>query len=80
MAIDVTDAEEGKTVVDAEGNAVGTVADVEGGTALVEPNPDLTDEVLSTLGLGNADADNMPVQSNDIESITDDEIQLETTF
>ena len=46
MAIGLTDADEGKRVIDANGNEVGIVSTVEGETALVDPDPSLTDDEI----------------------------------
>lgn len=76
MATNITDDDEGKSVVTADGEQVGIVADVEFGTARVEPDPGLTDELKAKLGFGDTDEDTYPLQEERIETVTDDEIRL----
>ncbi|WP_458204665.1 PRC-barrel domain containing protein [Haladaptatus sp. NG-SE-30] len=78
MAVsEITDDEEGKKVVDQNGDQVGIVADVEHGTAHIEPDPGLTDKVKSKLGWGDRDEDTYPLQEEAVDSVTDDEIRLQ---
>ena len=76
MATNITDDDEGKSVVTADSEQVGIVADVEFGTAHVEPDPGLTDELKAKLGFGDTDEDTYPLQEERIETVTDDEIRL----
>lgn len=78
MTIDITDDEEGKPVVGPDGEKVGRVIDVEHGTAYVEPDPGITDTVMSKLGWADADEDSYPLQEQAVERVTDDEIRLRT--
>lgn len=71
-----TEAEEGKTVVDATGEEVGMVVDVEGDTVHVDPHPSLTDRIKQVLDWGGRDEDTYPLKSDHISRITDDEVQL----
>lgn len=71
----MTDDDEGKLVHDAEGDEVGRVIEVERGDAHVEPDPDLTDAVLSKLGWGDSDEETYQLDQNSVESVTDDEIR-----
>lgn len=80
MAISLTEADEGKRVIDANGDDVGIVSTVEGETALIDPDPSLTDDVKATLGLGDTDEDQFPLDTADVGEVTDDEIRLETTY
>lgn len=80
MAISLTDADEGKRVIDAAGNDIGIVSTVEGNTGLVDPDPSLTDDIKAALGLGDADKDHFPLQTENIAEVTDDEIRLDTTY
>ncbi|WP_458188357.1 PRC-barrel domain containing protein [Haladaptatus sp. NG-WS-4] len=78
MAVsEITDDDEGKKVVDQNGDEVGIVSDVEHGTAYVEPDPGLTDKVKSKLGWGDRDEDTYPLQEEAISSVTDDQIRLD---
>ena len=73
----IDESDEGKTVVNAGGENVGTVVDVDNSTATVEPDPGLTDELAAELGWGDADDETYQLDSNSVEAVTDDEIRLE---
>lgn len=73
----IDESDTGKTVVNASGETVGTVIDVDGTTAHVEPDPGLTDKLAAKLGWGDADEDTFRVDSTSVETVTDDEIRLE---
>ena len=72
----LSDDDEGKRVVSADGDEVGMVESVEGTTAYVDPDPGITDSIKSKLGWGDADEDTYALSDDDIEAITDDEIRL----
>lgn len=72
----VTEDDEGKTVVNADGEEVGIVTGVRGGTAYVDPDPGLTDAIKSKLGWEEVDTEDYPLQEDRIEDVTDDEIRL----
>lgn len=72
----VTDDEAGKAVVNSEGEQIGVVASVRDGTAYVDPDPGITDRVMSTLGWASVDEDHYPLEEAKIETITSDEIWL----
>jgi hypothetical protein len=72
----ITESEKGKRVVDADGNKIGIVTGVRGGTAFVDPDPGLTDTIMSKLGWENVAEDDYPLDESRIEMITDDEIHL----
>lgn len=76
MVTEITDDDEGKKVVDESGDEVGIVADVQHGTAHVDPNPGVTDTVKSKLGWGDRDEDTYPLQEEMVSSVTDDEIRV----
>ncbi|ELZ28419.1 hypothetical protein C474_14964 [Halogeometricum pallidum JCM 14848] len=76
MATTITDDETGKRVVDSNGNQVGVVSSVEHGTAIVDPDPGITDKLLAKLGWDNSDEEDYPLQEARIDTITDDEIRL----
>lgn len=72
----ITEADQGKTVVNADGEKVGVVTGVRGGTAYVNPDPGLTDAIKSKLGWEDVDAEDYPLDQDRIEDIDDDEIHL----
>jgi hypothetical protein len=78
MATNITEDDEGKSVVGADGEQVGRVVDVEHGTAYVEADPGLTDTIKAKLGWGDTDEDTFPLQEQSVEMVTDDEIKLKS--
>ena len=72
----LTDADEGKTVVDSNGNSIGKVVEVRGNTAHVDPDPGIADSIMSKLGWGDQDEDTYALQSDSVAEVTDDEIRL----
>lgn len=77
MCADFTDDDEGKRVVNAEGDEIGVVADVRAGTVHVDPDPGITDSIKSKLGWGDADEDTYELDESSVEEITDDEIRIQ---
>ncbi|MDL5360806.1 PRC-barrel domain containing protein [Halalkalicoccus sp. NIPERK01] len=76
MCAQLTSEDEGKDVVDANGEKIGVVQSVRAGTAYVNPDPGVTDEIKSTLGWGDADEDTYALDDHRIEAVTDREIQI----
>ncbi|PSQ01618.1 hypothetical protein BRC94_03370 [Halobacteriales archaeon QS_5_70_17] len=76
MTAQFTDEEEGKRVVDADGEDIGRVVDVRAGTAYVDPDPGLTDTVRSKLGWGDADEETYALDDSSVESVSDEEIRI----
>lgn len=74
--VTLTEDDEGKSVVSTDGDEVGRVMKVEHGTAHVEPDPGLTDTIKSKLGWGDGDEDTYSLDSERIETVTDDEVRL----
>jgi hypothetical protein len=77
MTPEFTDDDIGKTVINAEGEEVGLIADVEHGTAHVEPDPGITDTIKAKLGWGGTDEDAYPLQEQAVAEVTDDEVHLQ---
>ncbi|XVH33546.1 PRC-barrel domain containing protein (plasmid) [Haloferacaceae archaeon DSL9] len=71
-----TDDEEGKTVVDSAGNEIGVIAEVRNNGAYVEPDAGMLDKVQAKLGMGDAGEDTFRIESDEIETITDDEVRI----
>lgn len=65
-------ADQGKDVVDTRGDALGIVSDVDGEILYVEPDPTLTEAVMSTLHWREGDRDEMKVTPERIRRIDDD--------
>lgn len=76
MCAQLTSEDEGKDVVDPNGEKIGVVQSVQAGTAHVNPDPGVTDELKSTLGWGDADEETYALDDHRIEAVTDDEIQV----
>ena len=72
-----TDDDEGKRIVNAEGDQIGIIESVEGGTAHVDPDPGMTDTIKSKLGWGDTDEETYQLDAGSVESITDDEVRLQ---
>lgn len=73
----LTEADEGKKVVDADGNKIGMITAFRGGRAYVDPDPDLTDSIRSKLGWTEASEDDYPISEDRVQHITDDEVRLQ---
>jgi hypothetical protein len=73
----VTDDDEGKTVVNANGEKIGVVSGVRGGRAYVDPDPGITTSIRSKLGWQDVDEDDYPLPETSIDEITADQIRLE---
>jgi hypothetical protein len=76
MDQNITEGDEGKRVVDSDGNDVGIVKSVETGTAYVDPDPGITDTVMSKMGWGDPDRETYPLDSGKVDTVTGDEIRL----
>ena len=70
--------DEGKFLVDAEGEQLGIVTEVRGNTAYVDPDPGIAEAWIEALGWGDADADDYAVDGEVVETVTDEEIRLAT--
>ncbi|EMA46715.1 hypothetical protein [Halococcus saccharolyticus] len=77
MARDLTDDDRGKSVVDHEGNRIGSVTDTENGKGIIETNDDssLTDKLKSALSWDDSD-DSHELQNDHVDSVNDDEVRL----
>lgn len=78
MATELTEHDEGKHVVHGS-ETIGTVVEVKGGTAHVDPDADLTDKIMSSLdwGEGADSEETYPLPDDAVAEVTDDEIRLE---
>lgn len=72
----ITEDDEGKSVVNADGDEIGIVSEVRNDTAYVDPDPGIGENIKSKLGWGSADADDYPLDRASIEAVTDDEVRL----
>ncbi len=76
VSANITADDEGKRVVNAQGDEIGVVHEVERGTAHVKPDPGMTDTIKSKLGWGEADQETYALDTDSVDRITDDEIRL----
>lgn len=72
----VTEDEEGKRVVNANGDTIGIVSGVRDGVAYVDPDPGIGDKILSKLGWDNVEEGDYPLDASKIEEVTDEAIHL----
>ncbi|MDG5757968.1 PRC-barrel domain-containing protein [Natronococcus sp. A-GB1] len=80
MCATFTQEDEGKDVVNANGDQIGIVSEVDAGTAYVNPDPGMTDTLKSQLGWGDADDEkSYPIDNNNVKAVTDREIRLKRT-
>ncbi|QLK25366.1 hypothetical protein HYG81_14925 [Natrinema zhouii] len=75
-AMELSQDDQGKDVVDESGQQIGMVAEVEGQTAYVDPEPGLTDRLKARMDWGGHGDDDYPVESSQILEITDDEVVI----
>ena len=68
----------GKDVVNAQGEQIGVVKSVTDGVAHVDADPSVTDKIRSKLGWEETDRDDYPLQTDSIDTVTDDEIRLDS--
>lgn len=76
MSTEITDDDVGKNVVDGRGDKVGIVSAVRHGTAYVDPDPSLTDEIKAKLDWEDTGEEDYPLQEAAVAAVTDDEIRL----
>lgn len=76
MVAQVTEDEEGKTVVAADGERIGRVEQVRNGTARVDVDAEVAHSIKSAMAWDDQDQDTFKLQDSAIERITDDELRL----
>ncbi len=76
--VELSSDDQGKDVVDETGQQIGIVAEVEDQTAYIDPEPGLTDRLKARLNWGGHGDDDYPVDSSEINQITDDEVIIES--
>ncbi|MCL9818508.1 PRC-barrel domain containing protein [Natronocalculus amylovorans] len=72
----LTSSDEGKKVINQNGETIGMVSKVSGGTAHVDPDPGVTDKVKSMLGWDDAEEGDYALSNHQIDRVTDDEIHV----
>lgn len=76
MARNFDSDDEGKSVVTADGDTVGTVESTSGSTAHVKPDSNLTQSVRRRLGWTEEGEETYSLEKSKVDRITDDEIRL----
>jgi len=72
----LTETDEGKKVVNADGDEIGVISEFRAGQAYVDPDPGITDKVMSSLGWTDADEEHYALNEDQVEHVTDDEVRL----
>ena len=80
MATEISEDDTGKEVVNAAGEEIGIVLEVEDGTAYVDPVEGLDGQLKSKLGWGESDVTTYPLRNDAIDAVTDDEIRLRSDY
>ena len=73
---ELTEKDEGKKVINAEGDEIGVVSGFRGGQAYVDPDPGMTDKIMSTLGWTDVDEEDYALNEDQVAEVTDDEVRL----
>lgn len=76
--ISLTESDEGKKVIDSSGENIGQVMEVRNGRAYVDPDPGITDSIMSKLGWGSGDEETYELEPSNVDRVTEDEIHLGT--
>ncbi|QLG50521.1 hypothetical protein [Natrinema halophilum] len=76
MSIELSQDEQGKDVVDENAQQIGMIAEVEGQTAYVDPEPGLTDRLRARMNWGGHGDEDYPIDSSQIKEITDDQVVI----
>jgi sporulation protein YlmC with PRC-barrel domain len=71
-------ADEGKVLMDIEGEEIGVVTEVDTDeqVAYVEPDPSISEAIVQGLGYGDADDDDIEVPAESVETVTDTELRV----
>jgi sporulation protein YlmC with PRC-barrel domain len=71
-------ADEGKVLMDIEGEEIGIVTEVDTDeqVAYVEPDAGVAESVIQGLGFGDADEDDIEVPAKTVETVTDTELRV----
>lgn len=76
----LTEADEGKRVLNVDGTTVGRLAEVTDGRGYVVPEPGLLESIAVRLGRGRSPADAYPLDEGSVEEITADAVRLRGTL
>lgn len=73
----ISDQDEGKTVLNQNGDTIGMVSSVQGDQMFVNPEPGITDKIKARLGWEDVGETDYVVRASDIEAVTEDEVRLD---
>ena len=76
MVVELSEDDVDKTVVDGDGTRLGTVSDVDHGTAHVTADDHIVEEMGTKLDAGSVGEGTYAVQNQHVAEVTDDEIIL----
>ncbi|WP_440006977.1 hypothetical protein [Halomicrococcus sp. SG-WS-1] len=76
--VELTPDDEGKRVVDSDGERIGTVDAVEGDDILVEPHDSITDRIKSVFGEGHENQDEYRIGQERITEVTGSTVRVDT--
>lgn len=70
--------DEGKFLVDADGEQLGIVSEVDAATdvAYVDPDPGIAESWIEGFGYGDADEDDIRVPFDAVSTVTDEEVRV----
>ena len=80
MARNFTNEDEGKRVLTADGDMVGTIDSVKGTTAHVTPDAGLSKSIRRRLGWSEADQETYELRKSKVDKIEGDEIHLKKSL
>lgn len=72
----LTEDDEGKRIVDSDGNDIGIITEYRDGQAFVDPKPGISDLIMSRLGWGGLGEGNYVLDTSDVDTVTDAEVLL----
>ncbi|TYT61485.1 hypothetical protein [Natrialba swarupiae] len=77
MCATFSEDDQGKTVENARGDSVGTIAAVEGTVAYVRPKQGMLDTIKSTIGWDSRTEKSIPLTADSVTAISDEAVRLE---
>jgi len=80
MARDFTNADEGKHVMTADGDMVGTIETVSGGMAHIKPDASLDRSIRQQLGWSEEGADTYELRSDHVDAFSGNEVHLKSNL
>ena len=72
----LTKEDAGKVLVDAEGEELGVVTEVEGNVGYVDPDPGLGESAMAAFGQADHNEDDLVIEDDIVAAITDEEVRL----